>query len=176
MPDNNSEPTPKRRIPILSGFDARMKAKKAREDQAAAEEAQAKITPHILDVNGVRVCCGEMPQIAHAMHAKRAMKMVIEFNENGPDTYDTWRAIFQAGTKAKALPDVVEVVFHIKCPPTHAKSMHGKPHLERPALPILIENMLEGITAGVPEAISVVQSFKRWTQQSAKVELILAWL
>ena len=143
----------------------------------AADEAQRKVVPDIIAIDGHSVASyGENPSIAHMMKAKRALRIMVQWNEKVPDTFENWSTIYKTASKAQVLPDVVECCFHMQSPPTHAKSMHGKMHKERPTITALVEHMLEGITDGVPEAITYVQASKKWNQEASVVELILVWL
>ena len=156
-------------------FEARMIAKRDREGREAAEKKQREVPVNLLDINGVKVAFGELPQLAHQIQAKRACKLVIYFSDEARDTARNWRHIFLQTAQSGTYPDCLYFVFHLGMAPGHDPKMEERLHKEDPSITNLINDAVTAITEGDNQLIPVVQASKHWSKQP-KVELTMLWL
>lgn len=159
------------------GFDARMIARRDREARDEAEKQQAKVPVHVLNINGVKVSFGELPQLAQQIGAKRACKLVAYFSEAGQETAENWRKIYLQLANCSAYPDCLYFVFHIPMDASHNPNMENRMHKGEPCILNLMCTVVVAITDGDSQLIPVVQGSKHWAlQNQGRVEMTMVWI
>lgn len=162
----------------LNSFDERMEKRQRDEERQEAEEAQGRVAVALHDINGVKVSFGELPQVAQAIKAKRACKMVCYFTDDAPDSKENWLAIIQHFITATAYPECVYITSHIPIEPTFDNKMIGQYHKQFPPMTQIIENVCEAIVGqDFTHKIPIIQGSKHWGPQGAlMVECTMIWM